>query len=208
MSGFRSDVPVESEITLASATDEVLGATITRSDRKTEITSPLGYAIEVPSPRSKRPLFYQYPSECFPQDAFLEIRQGSAEWTYNMVIGGGVPLEAWHGVVIRVPCNNALSHEELVELSIRHAALIDTIIEAMDEDWDGQNTVGMLTADGEVALHALAAALATEAERHRGGNVFRRRLAGRSRRTSSGRRGTPAWLGRYLDAPLGKAWDE
>lgn len=208
MSGFRSDASVESEITLNSATDEVLGATITRGDRKTEITSPLGYTIEVPSPRSKRPLFYQYPTEFFPQSAFLEIRQESAAWDCNMVVGGGVPAEVWHGLIVRVPCDNELSHEELCDLSVRLAPLIEQVIAGMNEDWDGRNTVGTLSADGEVALHALAAALAPETEHERRGTYLRRKLAGREGRMRSQTRTTHGWLGRYIDAPLVKAWAE
>lgn len=129
------------------------------------LLTPSGYTITVPGQNnSELPLYLKYPGQGVPQGTCLSISSERAWWETSGAIGGGMSEEAFHGRVQQVPCAPTLTFEELVWFSEELAPLIELVIEGLDDEWDGNNRVGILTDEAADALEEIESTL--EPEKH------------------------------------------
>ncbi len=127
------------------------------------VLTPSGWTIRIPEDsHSELPLYTKYPGQCFPQDTYLSIGAEKAWWETSGAIGDCMSEEVFHGRVRQVPCAPTLTLEELVAFSEELGPLIETVIEGLDDVWNGNNRVGILTDEAAEALEELAAILNPE----------------------------------------------
>lgn len=128
------------------------------SDTHTTVT------IHQPHVDDLAPMYWRYPREINPQDAYLEIdlERDTADWEYDSEIGGGVPAPVWHGVRQRIPCSCSLSSAQIAQLSEELRPLIERVCAGGDSEWNGSNWVGTLTDDARDALDEIETRLGEE----------------------------------------------
>ena len=105
--------------------------------------------IVIPN-RKKKPVFYQYQNQCYPQGAYLEIDPSKCTTNikcradYTGEIGNAVPAAVWHDLVFRVPVAPEVSRTALKELETdeRFITLVDQLVDSWEEIWNGNNYVG------------------------------------------------------------------
>ena len=105
--------------------------------------------IVIPN-RKKKPVFFQYQYQNFPQGAYLEIDPSKCTTNikchadYTGEIGNAVPAAVWHDRVFRVPVAPEVSRTALkaLETDERFITLVDQLVESWEEIWNGNNYVG------------------------------------------------------------------
>lgn len=103
-------------------------------------------------------LFHRYPRETSPQPCYVELDtrgEGKLSASYDAIIGSGVPMAVWNGVVLRwkIP---ALKAEAANALLDEIAPLAERIVDGAEVVWDGNNHVGRLTTeDARIAYDAI-----------------------------------------------------
>jgi hypothetical protein len=106
--------------------------------------------LNIPS-RKRQPVLAQYPNQCFPQTAYLELDPVSATITadYSGEVGNAVPSDVWHSRLFRVPVAPEVSRSTLQGLRSDDAflSLVTQLIESWDLVWNGNNYVGKHDAD-------------------------------------------------------------
>jgi hypothetical protein len=110
--------------------------------------------------RRKKPVFYQYQGQCFPQRAYLEIDPTKCtkglicHADYSGEIGNGVPMDVWHNRIFRIPVSPEVSRKGLkaLETDAKFVALVDQLVDSWEEVWNGNNYVGRFDSD---AYHSL-----------------------------------------------------
>lgn len=100
------------------------------------------------------PLHHQYPGECSAQPAYLELDEDgnvSADWDGE--IGGGTPMNVWHGRTLRWTLPDSLTGDAIADFVAREdvAALLARIHDGHSVEWDGSNNVGRLDDDAREA---------------------------------------------------------
>ena len=97
------------------------------------------------------PLHHQYPGQCQPQSASLELDENgnvSAGWDED-----GTPMYVWNGRTIQWSLPESLTGEAVADFVARAdvAALLARVHEGHSIEWDGSNNVGRLTEDAREA---------------------------------------------------------
>lgn len=91
---------------------------------------------------ARHPIYCQYQGQSGPQDAFiaLDCRDGSAWADYNAEIGNAVPVDVWHGHILRFGispyASGARINAEMEAMRPRFAE----IVAGYSSHWDGSNT--------------------------------------------------------------------
>lgn len=102
------------------------------------------------------PLHMQYSGQNQPQDAYIEINaDGEINFDYNSEIGNAVPMSVWHGQIRRISIPNDLTSKGYAALFESISDELQTLVDGMDDRWDGNNRVGTLTEDAQEALYSL-----------------------------------------------------
>ena len=107
--------------------------------------------MKVLLPTKFAPLYNEYPGQCNGQTAYLEIDSESCTADWNAEIGNGVPQSVWDGRTRRYHIPNDLSAEGLAAFVEDNLPLIERISAGMRERWNGNNMVGTLNHDGQLA---------------------------------------------------------
>lgn len=105
--------------------------------------------IVIPN-RKKKPVFYQYQNQCFPQRAYLEIDPSKCTTNikcyadYTGEIGNAVPVAVWHDLVFRIPVAPEVWRKGLKDLEQdeRFITLVGQLVDSWEEVWNGNNYVG------------------------------------------------------------------
>jgi hypothetical protein len=106
--------------------------------------------------RRKQPVLFQYKGQCYPQKAYLEFdpmtKAGEEiELTadYSGEIGGGVPSDVWHNLILRigVPSEVTLKALKALQEDEHFIAMLEQLREGYDQVWNGSNYVGKFDTD-------------------------------------------------------------
>jgi hypothetical protein len=105
--------------------------------------------------RRKKPVFFQYQNQCFPQRAYLEIDPSKCTTNikcradYTGIIGNGVPMDVWHNQLFWVPVAPEVSRGGLkaLETDERLISLATQLVDSWEEIWNGNNYVGKFDLD-------------------------------------------------------------
>jgi hypothetical protein len=100
--------------------------------------------------RRKKPVFFQYQGQCFPQGAHLEIDPSKCTTglichaDYTGIIGNGVPMDVWHNQLFWIRVAPEVSRRGLkaLETDQRFVTLVDQLVDSWEEIWNGNNYVG------------------------------------------------------------------
>jgi hypothetical protein len=97
------------------------------------------------------PLHHRYPQQFDPQDAYIRLDPETAEMSadWNVEVGNSIPMSVGHGRILRYPVTPYLTSDEVNALMERLIPLALTVCNEYSERWDGHNTVGQLTEEGE-----------------------------------------------------------
>lgn len=107
------------------------------------------------------PLFCQYGGQYNPQSAYLYLDEnGNVSADYDPNIGGGMGVDVWHGRTIRWSLPWFLSAQTIIKaVKGDLLPLLKRVHEGHDDIWDGNNYVGRLTCDAEIAKEEIEAYL-------------------------------------------------
>ena len=106
--------------------------------------------------KKRKPVFYQYDSQCFPQPAYLEFDPMTSAKEeivlladYSGAIGNGVPSNVWHNLILRIgiPCEVTRKALNTLKKDARLIAMLEELREGYDQVWDGNNYVGKFDTD-------------------------------------------------------------
>ena len=91
------------------------------------------------------PLYRKYQGQCQPQNAYFEVdlAYGTLSCYYIGEIGNAVPSDVWHNKCLRFPVPNNLKTEDYNELMESVLELAKDLEKTYDEEWDGNNYVGI-----------------------------------------------------------------
>ena len=101
--------------------------------------------------KKRKPVFCQYPGQCFPQYAYLEfdpMTPATEEIVltadYSGEIGNGVPHDVWHNLILRFGIPSEITRKTLSALKndARLIGMLEQLREGYDQVWDGNNYVG------------------------------------------------------------------
>ena len=108
-------------------------------------------------------LFDQYMGQLAPQPVYiqLDLRSGRMLADHQGEIGGGMPMEVWHGFLRRydIPI---LTGEAANRLMRQLTPLADRVLSDWHEHWDGNNHVPVLGDDASAAEEDIADLTAVE----------------------------------------------
>jgi len=109
--------------------------------------------IQTPN-RKRKPVFYQYQGQCFPQPAYLELDPmlaGEIVLTadYSGEIGNGVPMSVWHNLILRIgiPSQVTLKALNTLKKDKDFNSMLEQLREDYDQVWNGSNYVGKFDTD-------------------------------------------------------------
>ena len=106
--------------------------------------------------KKRKPVFCQYDGQCFPQYAYLEfdpMTSAKEELVlladYSGAIGGGVPSNVWHNLILRIGIPSEVTRKALSALKkdTRLIGMLEELREGYDQVWDGNNYVGKFDTD-------------------------------------------------------------
>lgn len=105
--------------------------------------------------RRKKPVFFQYQNQCFPQRAYLEIDPAKCATNikchadYTGDIGNAVPVAVWHDRIFQIPVAPEMSRTALkaLETDDQFISLVGQLVDSWDEIWNGNNYVGKYDRD-------------------------------------------------------------
>ena len=105
----------------------------------------------------KAPLYHQYPRQCQPQPAYIELDcRGNGELMadWNGEIGNAVPMYYWHNLAVRwsVPCTTSGESLHILFADDDFLTTCQRIVNGFEERWDGSNYVGRYSQDAEEAI--------------------------------------------------------
>lgn len=93
-------------------------------------------------------LFCKYPGQFNVQPVYLELdtRTGKLSCSYNPNAGGGTTFDHFHRLILStgIPCLTADAANALMD---EVAPLAQRVIDGADEEWNGNNNVGVFTDD-------------------------------------------------------------
>jgi len=101
--------------------------------------------------KKRKPVFCQYDGQCYPQKAYLEfdpMTSAKEELVlladYSGAIGGGVPSNVWHNLILRIGIPSEVTRKALSALKkdTRLIGMLEELREGYDQVWDGNNYVG------------------------------------------------------------------
>jgi hypothetical protein len=97
-----------------------------------------------------------YRSQTNPQPIVCDIEEDGKVYIFaNPEIGNAVPQSVWHGITRRLTLNGIQTKVAARAWFRAHKAEIQTVINGMDDEWDGNNKVGTLTEEAREALDSL-----------------------------------------------------
>lgn len=107
---------------------------------------------------AEAPLYHQYPRECMPQPAYIEMDEDgvvSAEW--DVETANAVPMAVWNSRTLRFPLRPNISGHSLYDLVMgeKVMGLLERIHAGHTVAWDGNNNSGSLDDDAIEAQYAL-----------------------------------------------------
>lgn len=110
-------------------------------------------AVSIINPTGRNPLYHQYPGQCQPQAAFIELdcEQGTLRADINYEIGNAVPEGVYNHRIRRWQVPNDLTCKAIKKLfqEIRQDA--ETILAGYEARWNGSNFVGLYSPEAEAA---------------------------------------------------------
>lgn len=110
-------------------------------------------------------LFCKYPGQSEPQpvELSLDIRTGDLRCDYNPEIGNATTFDHFHGLILsaNIPC---LTADAANELMAEVAPIAQRVLDGAEEEWDGNNNVGVLTDDAAAAWDEIADLCADQGE--------------------------------------------
>ena len=103
------------------------------------------------------PLYHQYPGQCQPQPAYIELDcRGAGELMadWNGEIGNAIPMYYWNGLAVRWGISCAAAGGSIAALfeDADFLACCERIMAGFEEHWDGSNFVGRYTDDANSAI--------------------------------------------------------
>lgn len=103
------------------------------------------------------PLYYQYPQQCQPQPAYVQLDEdGEVSADYSADTGGGTPATVWHNRTLRWTVPAAIRGPVLAKMIEGEALpLLARVHAGHTVEWDGNNQAGSLDADAQAASSAL-----------------------------------------------------
>lgn len=112
---------------------------------------------------SKTELYREYPSETYPQPAYIELqlRTGCMNADWNAVIGGSVPADVYYGFERRYPIP-ILTGPAANSLMQELAPLADRILADWEENFNGETKRAVLGDDAEAAEQEILARVGFE----------------------------------------------
>lgn len=141
---------------------------VSTESRRPEVFRPnesdfviVGHMVDISIDDGLAPLHCVYPGQTSPQPAYLEFEPDPDNDTqtlaaeYSGEIGNAVPMNVWHGVVIRlnVPATTQGAALRALQDDREFAALIQRIVDGYSVAYDGSNHRGQLDADAQQAVN-------------------------------------------------------
>jgi len=111
----------------------------------------------------KCPVYHQYPGQCNPQKAYIEINEeGKITADWDAEIGNAVSAYVWHGRTLQILIPAAALQREIEQFIESHMADFQIINDGHSVEWDGSNHVGNLTDEARDMLDDLSTAAMEE----------------------------------------------
>lgn len=97
------------------------------------------------------PVYFKYQSQSESQPAYitLDLESGVIDADYNGAVGNAVNSRVWHGIVLRWTINPKTSSSTLSAMINENLAFFQSILDAAEVVWDGNNHVGRVSLDIE-----------------------------------------------------------
>ena len=112
---------------------------------------------------NKEHFYCRYDGQYQAQPVYITLDPEKREITvdYDSSVGGGVPSDVWHGLILRWSLNSSAylgraNNEFIADLM----PLFETVCNEYEERWDGNNNVGGLTDKGTEAEYKIERHLA------------------------------------------------
>lgn len=108
----------------------------------------------------KAPVYHQYPRQCQPQPAYIELDcrgEGELLADWNGEIGNAIPMYCWNNLAVRWGIPSETSGVSLTELfqNEEFLTLCQRVLSGFEEVWDGSNYVGRYTDDATDAIEEI-----------------------------------------------------
>ena len=116
------------------------------------------FSIEAEDGDPRLPIYCHYDGQTQPQGGVIEIHPEGRSVTVfsDPEIGGAVPVDAWHGVKLRVACSPSASPEGLQRWFDSQRETIERVIKGWSGAYDhASNWKGGLSDDGLAAMSLL-----------------------------------------------------
>ena len=101
--------------------------------------------------KGRRPLHHQYPGQCQPQPAYIELDDGELTADWSGEIGNAVPAAVWHDRCLRWRVPPETSKKALLAFIRGNIELFERVAAGHSVEGDGSNHVGQLTEDAVAA---------------------------------------------------------